>query len=244
MNIDYAVISSDDSHYLDYYNTVSQAWNLLGVKTAMFHITNETSISENDLGIYVKIKAVESLSTVFQSQVVRIYAHKFLKDSVTITSDIDMMPLNFNYFNNALEHLKKDKNSIINLSGQPYGDTIPYFAMCYILSESNSMINLFDLNVSFEDFLDRIINSVGVKWNSDEHYMYNILKDYPKLKNFKERVYTEDRIDRSWWGYDANSLNDDKYKDAHLPNPYKANKFEIDTLLGHLAEKYNPKKLS
>ena len=56
MKIDYVVISSDDSHYLDFYKPVAEMWKNLGYKTIMLHVTEDDSEFHNEYGIYRKIK--------------------------------------------------------------------------------------------------------------------------------------------------------------------------------------------
>lgn len=229
MNIDYVIISADDSHYLDFYKPVSIMWNHFGFKTFMLHITEtETEIQENKFGLYKKVKAIPNYQTSWQAQLIRLYAFKYLNDVNMLISDIDMVPLNKNYF---IEHANTiNEEEILNYSGQPYGN-LPYFPMCYILGNSNLMSKAFDLNDTFENFLHNVAKEVTVKWNADEHYMFNKLNGYNKLKMLKNRTYLIDRIDRSNWTYDVDGLKIGKYIDSHMLRPYKENKTEINKML-------------
>jgi len=228
MKIDYVIISSDDSHYLDYYTPVSSQWSKFNIKTAMFHITNESHTEHNDFGVYSKIKAIEGIPTGFQAQIVRLYGHFFLPNKITLTSDIDMLPLDIDFFSSKLSYLSE--YDIVNLSGQPYTD-VPYFPMCYILSKSNSMINILNLDKTFESFAKRIFKQFEGAWNSDERFLYSSIKNYKNLKSIYTRNFKKDRIDRSNWSYNTEHLKKRKYIDSHLLRPYKKNKGQISTLI-------------
>ena len=139
MKIDYVIISSDDNPmYKDFYPIVAKRWLDLGIKTYYLNISDTDEIIENEYGIIHKIKALDFVSTGFQSQVVRLFSSKFVSGNMLI-SDIDMLPINGNYYNQYLNELTD--NNVIIYSGQPYGD-VPYYPICYVLSNSKN-ISLF-----------------------------------------------------------------------------------------------------
>jgi hypothetical protein len=230
MNIDYAVISSDDSHYLDFYPIVSSAWNKLGIQTFMIHITKENSeIQKNDHGLYVKLKASSDYPTSWQSQLCRLYSYALLKhkNKNLLISDIDMLPINGNYFTSVAKEI--DESSIVSYSGQPYED-VPYFPMCYILGNSTLMNEKFSLEKDFDSFLLRLNNLYGTKWNTDENFLYDSLHGAPNLISRNDRKRHQ-RIDRSSWNYDIDLLNKGYYIDSHLPRPYSQYKSQIEDLI-------------
>ena len=135
MLIDYVVISSDDNPlYKEFYEPVSIKWNKLGYKVFYINITeNDSEIIENEYGLIKNIKAVPTISSGFQSQTVRLFASSLLPDKNILLSDIDMLPLNGEYFKEKAKPIKD--NEILLYSGQPYGN-VPYYPMCYVLGKS------------------------------------------------------------------------------------------------------------
>lgn len=228
MKIDYVILSSDDNPlYKDFYDVVSKQWNKLGFKTYYINITNIDEIVKTEFGVIHKIKSLDFVSTGFQSQVVRLFASNFIDGNI-LTSDIDMLPLNRDYFNQYLNELSKD--NIILYSGQPYGN-VPYYPMCYALGHSSTFKKYLDIDkMSFEDYCKNLLKDYGENWNTDENFMYD------RLQLFKENIILKirekgTRIDRSRWVYDINKLKSGHYIDSHLLRPYSQHKHEIDKIL-------------
>jgi hypothetical protein len=226
--IDYVIISSDDNPlYKDFYPIVAKRWYDLGFKTYYINITNEDSITKNVWGYIHKIKAIESVSTGFQSQVVRLFSSKFI-DGNLLMSDIDMLPLNGDYYSQYNNELTDD--NVIIYSGQPYGN-VPYYPMCYVLSNSKNYIKYLDIeNLTFEQYCKMLSDKYGQAWNTDENFMYD------KFENNKDKVLIKSRdfsrrVDRGNWNYDINLLKQGYYIDSHMLRPYNTYKKYIDRLI-------------
>jgi hypothetical protein len=227
--IDYVVISSDDnSLYKDFYPIVAKKWLDLGFKTYYVNITDENSIYENKWGIVHNIKALENFPTGFQSQIVRLFTSKFI-DGNLLMSDIDMLPLNGEYFNQYNDELTSD--NMILYSGQPY-DKNKFYPMCYVLSKSQTYIKLLDLqDLNFESYCNLLNEKYGLAWNSDENFMFDKLENHKdKLIVKKDRDFSK-RIDRSKWTYDIELLKKGHYIDSHLLRPYEKYFKEVNELL-------------
>lgn len=229
MKIDYVILSSDDSYYLDFYEPVSKLWNYFGLKTLMFHITdNESDFEENKFGLYKKIKSISGYPTSWQSQLIRLYAYTYFENANLLTSDIDMIPLNGNFFTSNAENLSQIE--VLNYSGKPYND-VPYFPICYILGNSNVMKQILQIEGSFENYLNKIKTTYTIKWNADENFLYDKLHKYSHLKHYNNRDFRKDRIDRSIWDYNVESIKNKKYIDSHMLKPYKKYQAEIDKII-------------
>ena len=236
MKIDYVVISSDDSHYLDFYKPVAEMWKNLGYKTIMLHVTEDDSEIHNEYGIYRRIKKHKKYPTGWQAQLVRLFSYELFPNSNLLLSDIDMLPLSKEYFESHASNVSDDH--VLNYSGQPYG-SIPYFAMCYILGSGKIMKDVLKLPKTFEEFLEKIDCTYTVQWNSDENYLYDHLSKYDKLISLSNRNYKHDRIDRSNWNYDIKGVLDGRYVDSHLLRPYKKFAAEIENLINCNMYRYN-----
>lgn len=227
MNIDYVIISSNENpFYKDFYEPVSSAWNHFGYKTFMIEVCDEESdIFETKYGIYKKIKKVEG-NEVLQSQVARLFAFNLIKDKNLLISDIDMMPLNREYFENRAKNIQQ--KDVLVYSGEGQGKYYPFFPMCYILANSNTFSNILGISdMSFLDFINYLENVFapdpvnGTIWNRDENFLFNKLLDTDNKVILKDRHHQESRICRAAsWGYDEERLKNGGYIDSHLLRPY------------------------
>ena len=229
MKIDYVILSSDDNPlYKDFYDVVSKQWNKLGFKTYYINITNIDEIVKTKFGVIHKIKSLDFVSTGFQSQVVRLFASNFINGNM-LTSDIDMLPLNGDYFNQFLNEISK--NNILLYSGQPYSD-VPYYPMCYALGHSDTFKKYLNIgDISFEEYCKMLLSDYGEKWNTDENFMYDRLQNFKENLIIKKRNMITTRIDRSKWEYNDEMLKLGHYIDSHLLRPYSQHKNEIDKIL-------------
>lgn len=229
--IDYVVIASDDNPtYKEFYPLVAKKWLELGFKTYFVNITNENSIYENKWGIVHNLKALDNFPTSFQSQVVRLFTSKFI-DGNLLMSDIDMLPLNGDYFNQYNHELKDD--NVIIFSGQPYKDN-KFYPMCYVLANSKTFIEILNLeDLNFEKYCIMLSENYGLAWNSDENFMFDKFEHHQnRLILKKDRDFSK-RIDRGKWSYDIELLKKGHYIDSHLLRPYDKYFKEVNELLKH-----------
>lgn len=227
--IDYVVISSDDNPmYKDFYPIVAKRWFDLGYRTYYVNITDSDEIIENEYGIIHKIKSLDFIPTGFQSQVVRLFCSNFF-EGVMMTSDIDMLPINGEYYKQYLTELT-DENVVI-YSGQPYGN-VPYYPMCYVLSNSNNFKKYLGIEgISFSEYCKMLLDKYGEAWNTDEYFMYERFQSHlDKLVVKNDRDFSR-RIDRGNWSYNLNLLKSGYYIDSHMLRPYNTYKDKINDLL-------------
>ena len=226
--IDYVIISSDDNPmYKDFYPIVAKRWKDIGFKTYYINITNENDLTENEYGFIHKMKSLDFISTGFQSQVVRLFSSNFVEGNL-LMSDIDMLPINGNYYNRYNDELT-DENVII-YSGQPYGD-VPYYPMCYVLSNSKNYRRYLGIeDLSFEDYCKMLLSNYKEAWNTDENFMYDKFQNYSDKIMVKTRDLSR-RVDRGNWRYDPSLLKTGYYIDSHMLRPYGSHKNLIDEIV-------------
>ena len=174
------------------------------------------------------MNALDFVSTGFQSQVVRLFCSNFFEGNM-LTSDIDMLPINGDYYRQYFNELNDD--NVIIYSGQPYSD-VPYYPMCYVLSNSLNFRDYLGIDgLKFDEYCKMLHNQYGEKWNTDEHFMYDRFQNFSdKLIVKKERDFSR-RVDRGNWDYQVNLLDSGYYIDSHLLRPYKQNRKHIDQLI-------------
>jgi len=228
MDIESVVISCDNSHYKDFYDINLKIWSHFKIGLDCFYVDDEKSTKKNS---FVK---VNDISTALQSQIARLYGIKQINNTNVLISDIDMIPININYFKDTAKELKDDE--IMFYSGQPYGVN-NYFPMCYVLGKSEILTDLFQLCKfeSFEEFVLCLHKKYNGDWNTDEHYVYDCVKAYNKDKIVikTDREFSR-RIDRSNWTWQLELLKSGYYIDSHLLRPYKDYKQPIDQLVDQI----------
>ena len=115
MKIDNVILSSNnDPKYLDFWPIVSKAWQNLGIKPYLFYIGKEKFEDERIINFNI-----ESLNSSFVSQNIRLLAPALFPDQVSIISDIDNMPLSFNYYQKNIENIKNESFVIYRPSATP-----------------------------------------------------------------------------------------------------------------------------
>jgi hypothetical protein len=232
MKIDYVIISSDDNPmYYDFYPVVAKQWNKLGFEVFYAHITDvESDIEETEFGLIKKFKKIQNINSGFQSQNVRLFISTILDNKNILISDIDMLPLNKDYF--LTRAYKNIDNKILVYSGQPYGN-VPYYPMCYILGNTDLLKNILEIDNDYNKYMNCMVKFSNMDWNTDEKYFYNKTNNNKNVVILRDRSFSPciNRIDRGNWNYDHELLKSGYYIDSHLLRPYNKYKYDIDKLL-------------
>lgn len=235
MEIEYVVVSSNDNRmYLDFWNIVKDSWIKIGIKPILVLIGDKDKITDNGDYIIHELKQVENIDTGFQSQIARMYISRFYKDSVLITSDIDMIPLNKNYFNDVGIGVEDD--NIIILSSDAY-KTVRY-PICYNVAKGQIFCDIIDCDVDFSEYCKKLL-SYDWGWDTDEMFFGMKLQSYNNEKVIKKKRgwingMALKRIDRNNWIYDVEKLKSGYYIDSHSLRPFSKYKNEIEKIIKYL----------
>lgn len=235
MKVDKVIFACDDNAmYKDFWKlsaTVCKA--KLDVTPVLFHITNEDSdFFEDEYGLVKKIKRVDNINTGFQSQLVRMWGCSLLPNDVCLTSDIDMLMINKDYFITSVEQY--DNDAFVIYTSDAYGGDKSRFPICYNASLGINYKNILGCENNFSDYCRRL-QTFSSGWSCDEQYFTNRIKmaNYSKMiylnRGWDVQTIATRRIDRVRWGYDSNIIND--YIDCHCIRPYNENKAELDKLI-------------
>ncbi len=237
MKINYALMgSTDDLHYLDFWPVVSKVWKeIFNIIPVLGLVTNGQEIKvNNDYGMVFKLPQINGYSNGYLSQFARIYLPKFLKGNCIVT-DIDMIPLSKKYFIDDLENYSDD-DFIVMSSHHPQTIGINQYPMCYVAGSDYIFNELFDLNITWEEFIEKIPN---LGWFSDQMHLYNMISTNKQINYefpFRKGNFINDRIDRESWSYEREKLLLGEYIDCHSLRPYYKYKDEIDKLINILYE--------
>lgn len=230
MRTDFVVIASDDNAtYLDFLDIVTKQWNeKIKIPVIFFHITTEDSeIEKTSYGFRKKFKAIANIPSGFQSQIVRFFAYKLFPESNILISDIDMLPLSPFYFN---QKRYQGNDKILIYTNNAYLN-VPYYPMCYVLSNGKIFSDILKIESNFTDFTNRLFTIYGGAWNTDEHYMFDCFSKNENILLKYNRNIRETRICRSEWKYNQEKLKNGEYIDSHLPRPYYENIEKINKII-------------
>lgn len=216
------IFSSDDNpDYCEFENLVTSMWIDLGFEPFFAKIGSE------------QFPLIDGVESSLQAQIVRLYATKMFPNRIVMTTDIDMLPFDQNYY---ISKLVSDYNQISVYSYDAHNGK--RYPMCYISAygKTFSEIVLDNEDETWEDFVLRL-NSLGFGWNTDELYLtarineskFEVIKYNRGWKN----GIAKNRLDRVNW-----NASSDFYIDAHCPRPYSQNKNQIDKLLPLVRKNY------
>jgi len=167
MDIEKAIVASNhDPFYLDFWPIVRDAWLDLEITPVLVLIGEEDNTVEDHGGIIHQIKAVNGFDTGFQAQISRMYITKLYQDSVCISSDIDMLPISYDYFHSLGDY---SNDSMVILSSDAYEwaalqddwqqvlyPGLKKFPICYNAATGSTYNEILDLSCSFEDYCHRV----------------------------------------------------------------------------------------
>jgi hypothetical protein len=234
MKIDFVIVSTDDNPlYSEFWPVVKNLWsNLVGIKPILVKISDTDEIIESDECIIHNLKKADGIKTGLQSQIARMFVTKYYKDSVCLTSDIDMLPLSKKYFTSDIENLNND--SMVIFSSDAYKNVNRY-PICYNAGKGSLFSEILQLDVSFEEYCNRLL-SLGWGWGTDELYFGKMINSYydqskiTKLNRGWSFGVAKDRLDRIRWKYDPNNFKD-QFIDSHSLRPYSTHKTQIDKIV-------------
>lgn len=226
--------------YLDFWPIISKTWKkVFNITPVLGLICDEDSdFIEDEYGLIKKYKTIEGIDSGLQSQIVRLYLTKELTGNIII-SDIDMVPLSKKYFVDQIVSFDLSKIYIMS-SDNAECNTNKEIPMCYNISDSKLFAKMLELDDSWISFANRL-NSMGFGWTTDQNYLWLKIQEF-KQNNPNDVVLlnrgwsrgADRRIDRLWWSYNPNLVNEGYYIDSHLLRPYHQHKEQIDTLINLL----------
>lgn len=224
--------------YLDFIPIFIKTWNKLYPKTdvKIILIMNEipSDLKEYSKNIII-FKPIENISTSFISQYIRILYPTILnyKSGILIT-DIDMLPMNRDYFSKYIKNISIDnfvymRNSMLNKS---------QFYVCYNIATSKVWRDIFNIH-SLEDIIKRlefVYNNINYidgtynhAWNTDQFDLYKYVTSWHTytrnliiLKDFDTNY---NRLDRENFDLSdqtiVRKIKNGEYTDYHCLRPYK-----------------------
>ena len=231
------ILATDtNENYIQFWPIVAKAWKeIVGLYPTLALIGDETVEIDETLGEVIRFAPIEGVSTVLYAQAIRHLLPVMFPDEGCILSDIDMIPLNKDYFIKSVESFADDM--FIVYKDRAYPPNAHQFPMCYCAAYGKTFKEIFHINAP-EEIPDIIKqwSSLNLGWSTDELLLYRYLSIWNKsathcikLGHGMEMNYR--RIDRLRWRHNKNLLKSGHYIDMHCPRPYNVHKTEIDEIM-------------
>ena len=147
MKIEYVIVSSDNSRYLDFWNVVSKIWaTRFGFKPILCYVGDSDPPYElsSEYGEIVRYPILPEYHTANQAQWVRFHHAQFLRDSVSLVTDIDLIPISRHLFIDSIEDCSSD--SFVNLSAfKQRGGYSPYLLAGFCVAKGSVFEDVLEL---------------------------------------------------------------------------------------------------
>ena len=229
-----AIMSSDQNpYYMDFWPSVSKAWREVVNMAPVLVVVDKAGPTLRDgHGIVLQYALVPGIPNHLQAQNARIHAATLFEDITVLTSDIDMMPLQANYY---WFGIKKAQDVPVTLCDNAYNDP-QKFPICYLAATGHKWKDVIGAG-PWESYVTQLNNiypqeytgqDVHPKWNIDEEYTSQRLAKHGVMRIAGWPTAFGLRCDRSNWSPDYDKLAKHQLVDAHLLRPYSSYKEQID----------------
>jgi len=241
LKIDRVILSTDNNPmYIQFWPIVAKAWKeIVGIKPTLALIADESVMVDESLGDVIRFKPIEGVPTSLHAQVVRLLLPIYFEDEACLISDIDMIPLQKEYFIDSVAHIPEDH--FVVYRNDWYGDNVKQFPMCYNLALGKTFKEVLGIeSVSDIPGIIKKWHDLCFGWSTDEMMLYQYLTNWSHFNDrctrlchgaIKDIRNNGKRIDRADWLYDEVLLKNGYYIDAHCLRPYETYKEEIDKVL-------------
>jgi len=247
MVIDRAIVSTDSNPlYYEFWPVVARAWKNIKIEPTV------AVIGALDLnyacGTVIHAPLIDQIPSGFIAQVIRLIIPCFFPEEVSITGDIDMIPLSRKYFQENIVDYDQDK--ILVFSADAYKDELRY-PMCYIAAKGKyfqQIIGLSDLKPeTIRTFIQQLYGR-NQHWDTDELFFAAQLHQSALFSNtiFLNRggwkPFAWHRIDRVGWRYSKGGLIFNRYIDAHCLRPFDLHIAQLTDLIKYVDKGSDGKK--
>lgn len=234
------ILSTDNKpEYIQFWPIIARAWQeLVGLRPTLVLVANDQVQVDTTLGDVIRFTPVPGVPTGLQAQVLRLLLPALFPDDGCIISDIDMLPLQKNFFLQTVAPYSAQQLVIYRAQAYPEYKYHRY-PMCYVAAQGAVFGEIFGVTPQNFSVVARKLMTLWYDryWklyygSMDERLLYRYLKRWHRRSGGRVLLDVPGlRVDRRHWTYDAGAVGQLQYVDAHLPRPYQAHRAEIDRLL-------------
>ena len=248
------VACNENSHYLDFWPAVKRAWwEIVGIPCIMVYIGDELPPSLQGDPAVMLFKPIPGWPTATQAQCIRLLYPALLSgDGAVIISDMDMVPLQKDFFVKTIENNTEDQ--FVSYREPVEGNQL---FMCYVAALPRVWGEVFKIQ-SLEDIYKRFNEwshenpadglHGGEGWCSDQEILFKQVMMFQENSSNRVVIYPcpykhvcprPDRLDRckphEWIILrESTRTNLDKnvYVDFHMP-PYAPYRSQIENIIDY-----------
>lgn len=233
MHLDRVILSTDNnSTYIDFWPLAAKAWKeVVGVKPTLALIADDSVEIDESLGDVIRFKPIAGVSNALYAQVIRLLLPAYFPNEVCIVSDIDLIPLQKEYFFNYMKDCL-DSSFVVFRDKAYQGTSLKQYPMCYLAGRGSTFQKIFELE-STDKIEEKVKewHNLSFGWNTDEKVVFLSTEKHKLTTPIRFLGHTvTKRIDRLDWQYKNDLVTSLSYIDAHLPRPYSNHRAEIDKL--------------
>lgn len=260
IKIDRVILSSNENlDYLEYWPLASRAWKKLGFMPTLILVTEDSIAADTTYGDVVRFKPIPHISTVFQAQCIRLLAPAWFPDDICVIADIDLLPVDPNFFVEPLSTIPDDAFVVYR---QPYADESRYF-MCFNVARGDVFADVFGIlpcryrgslqsncmryssrkaaakssEYFFDDNEIRILlhtwwNETGGAWITDEKMLYRYIHNW---RHYATHAYILGKgaeniiFEGSFVQMSVSDMLSARITEVNLPKGYRKHKQKIKT---------------
>lgn len=251
MKLDLCLLSCDlNPMYYDFFPLIKTFWKKkVGINCILILVANDVPYSlREEADSIILFPPLKNIPTAFQAQCIRLLYPCLLSEfHGIIISDMDIIPLQSDFFVKTIENLDQNNTFCI------YRDVISeynQYPMCYCAASSETWRSLFNVHIINDIVLllekwyskdDYAISSASSEmWAQDQLQLFQYVKNNLSLdiKKFTDEQTKFSRLDRADVDFICKNKNEikkeiknEKYSDFHLPRPYENFKELLDAIL-------------
>lgn len=180
--IDHVIVATDaNPTYLQFWPIVAKLWKQMGIEPTLALVADKNVVVDETIGEVIRFEPIPNISTGFQAQVIRLLLPIYFEDEVSLLSDIDMLPINKDYFVNSVRDISNEKFVVYRDKAYSYMDLYP---MCYNAASGKVFKEIFNIQ-SIEQIPDfiRTWHALGFGWMTDEKVLYAYLNAWDQKKS-------------------------------------------------------------
>lgn len=240
MIIEKVIISSNqNSNYLSFWPLVKKAWSNIGIDPLLIYVGQKPIDLCSDPNVVYFDSG--DIDTGFVARNIRMLYPALFPEKICLLSDIDLVPLDKNYFTTNIIHNNDDVLLMLR-DNLTTNDQIP---ICWNVAKGSTWREIFnirtekDIQSLITQWDEKITDNKKMYWYNDQIMLKSYIKKFEK-NNIHRIVKTTDevtnfkRIDRSNYTNTITSvLKNEKFTDYHMPTPYKENRLGINIIYNH-----------
>jgi hypothetical protein len=251
VKIDKVILASNDNlDYLEFWPVVSQAWKKINIEPVLFYTGADKSIIKKGAGEVICCEDI-GIDSAFHAQNIRLLAPALFPDDTCIISDIDNMPLNYNFFHGNVKPYSDDKFIIFrpDVCGNDQISIMWNVAKGEVWREIFNVKSWQEINTTLKSWFPNNYKVLGSGWFTDQIILRKYVDAWSKqdnvvkLHDMRTGFYRLDRLENSFnhtTNFAENMKN--RYSDFHMPRPFKKHQEYIHQIFNAMVMSDNDKQ--